>query len=387
MKMEFNHCNCIVIFDKDKEKILFCKRVKNPYKGLYNFVGGKVEQNESSECAAYRELYEETGIGRDDIRLYRLMDIAYYQRQFVLELYVGVLQKDVNLIEEVNPLKWISVCEDFSDTEKYAGDKSIAHIVEVALQYEFPNVENVSKMLKKEALCVGVDGCKGGWIAAVIEQGQLRIEKYFHITDLVAKYPRFDNMLIDMVIGLPSTLEQYENRPDSTARRLITPRTSTIFAVPSRQAVYEYTEEKQVKANKMALGKGLAKQTIAIIPKMREVDMFLSENSKYKNVLKESHPEVCFARLNGCVIMTKKSGIVGFMERILILSKFLPDLSAEQIRSSAKALHCNADDIVDAVCLAVTANLDLQGNAEVIPENVMVDDNGLRMQMVIPDLR
>ena len=61
-KMGFRYCNCIVVFDKNKEKLLFCKRAKNPYKGLINFVGGKVEPEETSENAAYRELFEETGI-------------------------------------------------------------------------------------------------------------------------------------------------------------------------------------------------------------------------------------------------------------------------------------------------------------------------------------
>ena len=55
-----NHLNCSVIFNKQKDKVLFCKRTKEPYKGLYNFVGGKVEPGESSFDAAYRELQEET---------------------------------------------------------------------------------------------------------------------------------------------------------------------------------------------------------------------------------------------------------------------------------------------------------------------------------------
>ena len=281
-------------------------------------------------------------------------------------------------------MEWISIHEDFSDSGKYAGDKNIAHIVEMALMYYMDKSEGATKHLKKEALCVGVDGCKGGWVAAVIEQGELRIEKYLNINELIDKYPKFDNMLIDMVIGLPVNQKQYDNRPDSTARRLIAPRTSTIFAVPSRQAVYEETEEAQIKANRAALGKGLAKQTMAIIPKMRELDIFLSENDRYKNVFKESHPEVCFARLNGAVVMTKKSEMHGLMERVQILSQFFPNLSVDSISVRAKELHCNRDDIVDAVCLAVTANLDLQGDSEVIPKDVMVDNHGLKMQMVIP---
>ena len=32
--------NVIVIFDKDFRKTLMCKRTKEPYKGMYNLVGG-----------------------------------------------------------------------------------------------------------------------------------------------------------------------------------------------------------------------------------------------------------------------------------------------------------------------------------------------------------
>lgn len=135
-KMRFQHCNCIVVFDKNKEKLLFCKRAKNPYKGLLNFVGGKVELEETSEHAAYRELFEETGIAKKDIKLYRLMDMTYYQKQFVLEIYMGILEYDVPLIEEVNSLEWISIEDDFTDSNRYAGDKNIAHIVEVAKMFD-----------------------------------------------------------------------------------------------------------------------------------------------------------------------------------------------------------------------------------------------------------
>ena len=139
--MRFQHSNCIVVFDKTKEKLLFCKRAKNPYKGLLNFVGGKVEPEETSEYAAYRELFEETGIARRNIKLHRLMDMTYYQQQFVLEMYVGVLEDDVPLVEEINSLVWIRIDDNFADSNRYAGDKNIAHIVEVAKMFDFDRVE------------------------------------------------------------------------------------------------------------------------------------------------------------------------------------------------------------------------------------------------------
>lgn len=66
--------------------------------------GGR-NREEDSGHAAYRELFEETGISIRDIKLHRLMDMTYYQQQFVLEMYVGRLEYDVPLIEEVNSLE------------------------------------------------------------------------------------------------------------------------------------------------------------------------------------------------------------------------------------------------------------------------------------------
>ena len=54
--------NCIMVYSPDKSRILMCKRTREPYLGLYNLVGGHIEAGESGEAAAYRELFEETGV-------------------------------------------------------------------------------------------------------------------------------------------------------------------------------------------------------------------------------------------------------------------------------------------------------------------------------------
>ena len=38
--------NCIMVYDPSREKLLFCKRTKDPYKGKFNLVGGKIEPGE-----------------------------------------------------------------------------------------------------------------------------------------------------------------------------------------------------------------------------------------------------------------------------------------------------------------------------------------------------
>lgn len=276
--MEFRHSNCIVVFNKTKDSILFCKRKKNPYKGLYNFVGGKVEPGESSGTAAYRELEEETGISAQDIQLYKLMDFTYYHQQFVLEIYVGVLDEDIELKEEVNPLVWLGLDEDFTSRDRFAGDQNIAHIINVALMYPVPD-----KCVKMNGRYIGVDGCRNGWIAAVIEDGVLNVHRYDSIIQLVADFPVFDGFLIDMAIGLPDSVNDI--RLDNEARKRLSPRSSTIFSVPARKAVYAEGESSQKQENIAVLGKSLAKQSMAIIPKIKEIDTFLQEHQEYKNGL------------------------------------------------------------------------------------------------------
>lgn len=134
----FPHMNCIVLYNKRKDAVLFCRRRKDPFEGKLNFVGGKVEPGESSVHAAYRELEEETGITGRQVCLYRLMDITYYQQEFVLEMYVGRLESEVVLREEKNPLLWLPVTEDFTDRGRFAGEQNIAHIINIAEMYPIP---------------------------------------------------------------------------------------------------------------------------------------------------------------------------------------------------------------------------------------------------------
>lgn len=128
--------NLIAVFNKETDKVLMCKRLKEPYKGLLNFVGGKIEENESGIDAAYRELYEETGITVADIKLYHLMDLTYYLQDFYMEVYVGKLNCHVEVSGEENELCWQGVNENFFDTGKYAGYGNVGHIMEVIMRNE-----------------------------------------------------------------------------------------------------------------------------------------------------------------------------------------------------------------------------------------------------------
>ena len=96
--------NVILVYNKEEDKILMCKREKEPYKGKFNLVGGKVEEGEKELDAAYRELQEETGITKQDINLKHLMNFQYEILDMELELYVGKLNKEKEVIEEINKI-------------------------------------------------------------------------------------------------------------------------------------------------------------------------------------------------------------------------------------------------------------------------------------------
>lgn len=60
--MKFKYTVCFV---KQNNKILLLNREKAPIMGVWNGVGGKIENDESPEQAAIREVWEETGIQLD----------------------------------------------------------------------------------------------------------------------------------------------------------------------------------------------------------------------------------------------------------------------------------------------------------------------------------
>ncbi|MBR2712118.1 MAG: NUDIX hydrolase [Bacilli bacterium] len=122
--------NVIVVFNEEMNKTLMCKRTKEPYIGMYNLVGGKIEKEDEGLNEAYRELAEETNITKNDIELKHFMNIEYILFNKSLEVYYGILNKEVELVEEVNKLEWVDINDNFFDMTKYAGEGNIGHIIE-----------------------------------------------------------------------------------------------------------------------------------------------------------------------------------------------------------------------------------------------------------------
>lgn len=122
--------NVLMIYNKDMDRLLMCKRLKDPYKGLSNLVGGKIERGEAGMGAAYRELLEETNISQENITLHHLMDFTYYVHDCYVEVYVGKLKCDVVISGDENELYWSDLNQDFFDMTLFAGEGNIGHMIE-----------------------------------------------------------------------------------------------------------------------------------------------------------------------------------------------------------------------------------------------------------------
>lgn len=234
----------------------------------------------------------------------------------------------------------------------------------------------------EKTLCIGVDGTKGGWIAAILEELDLSIVRFYTIEDLCNSYPNASVVLIDIPIGLPES--PADLRPDSLLRKSMKGKASSVFSTPCRQALACGDYQKASAQNKKVLDRKLNKQSYAIIPKIKEVDDFIIKHAEWQNRLLESHPEFAFMTLNkNQPVFESKKTKEGQQIRKDLLSRHIKNLDQclEQLAQFPKKQY-PLDDVLDAICLAVIGRFGMCKGFLTIPEKPNLDPQGLKMQIV-----
>ena len=234
---------------------------------------------------------------------------------------------------------------------------------------------------------LGLDGCKAGWfLAGLDEQGNGAFGILEHIDELAEYLSDAAVALIDIPIGLRGEHPD-ERTCDKLARRVLRPkRHSSVFPAPSRLALDCTTYREASVHNRACTGRGLSQQTFNIMPKIREVDLFLRGNSSGGKI-REMHPEVALWALNGERAMGHaKRTKDGFEERMAVLSRYLPN--AREIVAMALREHPRKavarDDVIDALVGAVTARF--HPKLQSLPEVPEFDDEDLPMEIVFAAL-
>lgn len=228
----------------------------------------------------------------------------------------------------------------------------------------------------------GVDGCRAGWFYFWIN-GRVFGHGVVDELSAVVSQGYADVILVDMPIGLP---DDDGNRDcDTAARRLLGRRASSVFPAPCRAALAAATYEEACALNEQQTGRRLSRQCWNIVPKIREVDRLLLAGGRARGRVRESHPEVCFAALNGGRPMAAaKRTADGYQERLAVLRAKWPSAprAAEAALAAYRRGDVGRDDILDAMVLAVTASLPA-ARRETIPARPRKDDKGLPMSMVL----
>lgn len=204
----------------------------------------------------------------------------------------------------------------------------------------------------------GLDGCRGGWAAVILQQESIQISLFSSIETFARTIQKPFRVLIDMPIGLADSAD----RPcENAARSVLKFRKQSVFNVPVRDAVYAENYLQACDINSIQVGKKLSKQAWNITPKIRELDQFLQKNRSWVDRVFESHPELCFQKLAPEIEFESKKTGIGQKQRLSVIEKILPKIG-DHITQTAGKFKKSAliDDLIDAAILAVSAQMPIK---------------------------
>lgn len=231
---------------------------------------------------------------------------------------------------------------------------------------------------------LGVDAAKGGWFTVSIEDNSVGIDLYEDMGELWEDHHEADRILVDIPIGLPKN----ERREcDELAKEHLGCRGLSVFYTPSRAVigvdVDDYDRANEVNRNEQ--GHGLSKQAWNLMPKIRDVDDFLKEHDDSRNIIHESHPELCFYAFNDRnPIAYAKTSERGREKRRDVLANVVSDVDTiyEDARDRYLLKEVARDDIYDGMVLAAAARCD---ELTSLPEDPPTDKHEPPMEIVYPD--
>lgn len=232
-------------------------------------------------------------------------------------------------------------------------------------------------------LCIGIDGCRGGWLS-VAWNGATDSHPIIRVLPSIraVTLDPSDIVAIDIPIGFMDVAVEGGREAEKEARRQLPGKSSSVFSAPCRAALSasDHSEASALnRANSSAPGIGLSRQSAAIIPKMREVDQFISPARQLQFF--ETHPELIFSIMNGGKpVLSKKRRLAGRNERIhlLRLNGFPVDHARQNIPSRGQWAW---DDLIDACACAWSARRILEGRSLRFPAAPPRDARGLRMEI------
>jgi predicted RNase H-like nuclease len=227
----------------------------------------------------------------------------------------------------------------------------------------------------------GIDGCRAGWMVAFVRPSngevRLRVVPQFAAIATAPEAPAV--IAVDMPIGLPAYIGPQGRGPERAVRALLGARQSSVFPVPSREAVYAatYLDACRVSLSTSDPPRSVQKQLFLIGPRIREIDVLLRTDAALAARVFEVHPELAFWRLNGerPLPLPKKVKPGLALRRDLLIAAGYPPA----ILDAPPPQGAGRDDVLDALACAAIARRIHAGVARSFPETPERDEHGLPM--------
>ena len=224
---------------------------------------------------------------------------------------------------------------------------------------------------------LGVDGCAGGWVGAVLVPGAPRprvvvAPTIAALVETVREDVAIAVVGIDIPIGLPdSTVRQ----ADVLARRARPGRAGSVFTTRTRPAYLATTREEADAVNRGLSGQGVGAQAFTLRAKILEVDAWLRTRPTVDVV--EVHPEVSFTTMTGTPLPGKRTAD-GQAARLEALAD--AGLARPSVLSGA---GYGPDDVLDACAVAWSAHRRAVGEARTLPDPPEVFADGIPSAIVV----
>ena len=231
----------------------------------------------------------------------------------------------------------------------------------------------------------GLDGCtNNAWVVAESDYA-FRAIRFRIVTDLQPLFQQAASGDALAVLDVPIGLTHDQRACDMEARSLLKHRHVSVFTPPCREALSASTYEEAKAINRTNCGKEISLQAFNIRERIRAVDELI--NPAIQQRIREGHPEVAFAALNGDrPLQHNKNTVEGVSQRMALLGAAgVPsfDPSAERSRLGLGALA--VDDVVDAAVMLLTARDVGLDKARRLPSNGgSTDPRQLVMEMWMP---
>lgn len=211
------------------------------------------------------------------------------------------------------------------------------------------------------SVVVGVDGCPGGWVAAILchRSVQWRVLPDAAAILAAGRSAGAAAIAVDIPIGLPEPGADVRRRCDLHARDFLRPwaAQSSVFFTPVRAVLGAGSYSAANELSRRLTGSGLSRQTWNILDRVAAIDTVLGETPKAPVI--EVHPEVSFRILDPSIDTSKKSAR-GAGQRISALARVV-DIGALADLPAGPRL----DDCLDAVVASWSARRWSMGTARV----------------------